>query len=77
MTLETPFSQYPRDFAAASAARQGKRPEKTHNPRFFTLDLFDSLWDLFEGMWAHNPSDRPDAGWVADRLQEIFDGNTQ
>ena len=72
VTLETPFSQYARDLAAAAASQRGERPLKPDNPHFFTLDIFNSLWELLEDMWAHDPLTRPNAEWVSDRLQEIL-----
>jgi len=72
VTLDTPFSQYARDLAAAAASQRGERPSKPDNPHFFTLDVFRSLWELLEGMWAHDPLTRPNAKRVSDQLQEIL-----
>ena len=36
VTLETPFSHYARDLAAAAASQRGERPSKPDNPHFFT-----------------------------------------
>ena len=73
MTLQTPFSQYTRDLAAATAAQRGERPSKPPNPRFFTPDLFHLLWELLEDMWARDPLVRTNAEMVADRLREILE----
>lgn len=72
MTLETPFSQYARDLSAAAAAQRGERPLKPANEHFFSLNIFHLLWGLLEDMWAHDPLARPNAEWVADRLQDIL-----
>ena len=70
-TLCLPLREHYNEWAAADAARQGRRPQKIEAPRFLA-GYFGMLWDLMTMMWEHDQSSRPAAATVTQRVQEIL-----
>lgn len=74
----TPFAEYPVEYAAAAAARRGLRPTRPSESdhvlkeapfKFMTMQRF---WELLQEMWAHDASRRPRALFVEARMNALF-----
>jgi len=66
---EVPFFENPYDIQVIMGVMRGKRPPRPMHGLSRTRGISDKLWTLVEDCWAQDPTQRPTAGQIVERLR--------
>ena len=66
---EVPFFENPYNIQVILGVLQGKRPTRPSHDLSRTRGFSDEAWDLVEACWAQDPTLRPMAEQVVERLR--------
>lgn len=68
-TAKIPYSEFPQDKTVISKKLQGQTPAKPSQE--MAPELTDSVWEIMMDCWNFNPSKRPTADEVIERLPPL------
>ncbi|KAJ7100527.1 kinase-like domain-containing protein [Mycena epipterygia] len=66
-----PFHDIKMDFMVYLAVQKGERPSRPPHDFYPTRGLNDDIWHMIQICWASEPSERPHAGDVVEKLRSL------
>jgi hypothetical protein len=66
-----PFPDILQDWLVVSAVKEGTRPPRPAHVLSLTRGLTDDIWHLIKTCWSQDPSKRPGASQIVDRLRGL------
>lgn len=68
---EIPFFENPYDIQVILGVMRGRRPARPMHELCRTRGISDELWDLIQTCWAQDPTQRPAAEQIMERLRAL------